>query len=176
MRTIYAAAILAFALTGCDRRPDVFGSNYDACLLQNATKGGDTDSRAIATSVCERHFQRDLKPGARADIQVVTTLMPNAEQFNAPSQDEIKLEVWNREPAMTILKMRATIIFYKSRDGKGRLQDQVEVLEWQGIKLGLRPDDYNTTTLTFQGSKAPSPYFEAFVSPSVVINHGNPRR
>ena len=46
------------------RKPDdkaaqeVFGRTYDECLLKNATKGGDADTRQTATVVCDRHFIR----------------------------------------------------------------------------------------------------------------------
>ncbi|MFZ0267221.1 hypothetical protein [Caulobacter sp.] len=173
-RMALAAALLV--LVGCDGRPDTFGQNYDACILQNAVKGGDVDSRAVATSICKRHFIKVWPKGKAYPTVVITTLGPAYDNYGAPIEgDTMMVTVRNDDPMTTITKLHVSAIFMKQAPNQPKGIAVPTMVDWD-YDIDVEPNDAQAFTLLFNGDKAPSHDFTAVVEPLEVLPHGNPRR
>jgi hypothetical protein len=168
--------VALLALSGCDRRPDTFGQNYDACILQNAVKGGDVDSREVATSICKRHFIKVWPKGKTYPTMVTTTLGPAYDNYGAPIEGEnMMVTIRNDDPMTTITKVHILAIFTKQAPNQPKGIAVPTILEWD-YDLDVAPNDAQAFTLGFDGKNAPSHDFTAVVEPLEVLPHGNPRR
>lgn len=85
---------------------EVFGASYDECLLKNATKGGDVESRDVATGACERHFIRTATP-----VEAISTGITSALFVQDDGNDGISFTITNNNQNVTIKHASVTVAF-----------------------------------------------------------------
>jgi hypothetical protein len=73
-------AVLCLALvagSACHSQEDrTYGQSYDECILKNASRGGDEESRSTATDICARHFIRPATPFEAQESRAKAEITP----------------------------------------------------------------------------------------------------
>ena len=184
------AVAVAAALAGCSHEDKTFGPSFDACVLQNATRGGDDDSRSKAEEICGRHFNRaptELEASLASGSAKIVTLKPApappaadnttgpwTEYSNAFQEgDTIHASVDNKTSDDVIKKVHIAADFYDgpaNADGQFVGRKHLGSLYWDlnaDIEPGASDDIYGT----FDGNKAPSYFYSAHFTPTQVLPH-----
>ena len=147
----YAAFGLALGLlavpVGATSQEDLFGQSYDECLLKNANKGGDADSRAMAIGACERHFVREPSSAEMKAVDVQAKLYPD----DKGDKDSIRFEITNNNKNVVLRHIEVAAIFHTKTES---------VLTWPE-DVDLAPGETTFRWGTFQEGRAPSPDFTA---------------
>ncbi len=170
--------LVALALIGCSDKSKIFGSSYDACILQNAVKGGDVEARATAKKICERQFEEEWRGSNPLPIETNASIGYDAgfDQLEIPPSDEMVIDIWNNSRSVTIKRMHAKVTFYNLKNSKNEFVDPIGTFDWN-MDVDIAPGEYQRWTGNFDtGKHAPSGTFDARVSPEVIIPHGNPLR
>ena len=173
MRSWIVLLAAGLALTGCLQPDATFGSNYDSCLLRNATQGDD-DARSKAEAICARHYERvptDLEKGYASGRATVTF---------SPTGDTIQTNIKNRNQDVIIEAIYVEGRFYDGPPVDGwdySHRKLLKVLEWNA-DANVEPDAFDTVSGDFiDGGRAPSHFYSAHFEPTKVLPHtGTPQK
>jgi hypothetical protein len=192
MKNYLLGAACLMALGACQRDDPIFGQSYDACLLHNATKGGDDQSRATAVAVCERHFLRAATPeeSNAARSNAVVTYRPQGQGDNVPHSGEsdhsdpledvfdndkynqISAPIRNDNENVIVKEVRIDAYFHNGPptgiNGTWKADDPGQHLHWK-LSTTIAPGDIGDVMGTFGDEGPPSRYYKAIAFATMVV-------